>query len=267
MIKLDSPPSGCSDLMTPPLPSHRRTIALLAALHSELSTTIARLGLQRTEPKAYYKAQVGQVRIVAAVAGMGACRAVAATNALVDAVSPDQVVLLGFAGGLDPRLRPAALLPISWALNEDGTVVQIGDDTFTPAVPRVVNDEPSRDTQRSLVTVDRLVETVAAKHRAFARYRCSAVDMETYHVAHLLAQRGVPLAVVRSINDTADMSLPTAVIDWVKPNGKTDAVAAARYLMAHPWQASTLLRLGKNARLAAARLADAVQSLIQAQKT
>lgn len=249
-------------------PHRRHTIVLLAALHTELAATIDRLDLR--DDGTVCVGQIGQAQIVAAVTGIGASRAIATTNRLLDRVVPDQVILLGFAGGLDPKLRPATLLPITWVLNEHGSVLHLDSaaqatpsDNDPPPAPQHVDKDQPRHTERSLVTLDRLAHTVAAKRELFIRHRCAAVDMETYHVASLLARHGVPLTVLRAIHDSADMALPAATIDWVKPNGRADAMAAARYLVTHPWQVKTLIWLGMTTQRAARRLAESAQTLIQ----
>ena len=245
------------------------TIAILAALHDELATTINRLNLKPTGRD--YAANRSSTRVVATVTGIGAQRAVTAAQRVFDQYQPSLAVVLGFAGGLDPRLPPATVLPITWLLCEQGPVIALGDtdpqpapDTVpSPAVPRIAETDPHRTAEHSLLTLDRIADSAALKQQLFDQYRCAAVDMETYHLAALAARRGVPLAVVRAVTDTADTALSPQATRWINPQGRPRHAAVAWHLATHPRQIGTLLALRRNARLAAARLADHAETLIR----
>jgi len=236
--------------------SSTTAIVLLAALHDELAVTLDRLNLTPAGDN-HYIGQLGQTKIVAAIIGMGASRAATAATRVLDQHQPHQVVLVGFAGGLDPQLAPGSVLAIKWITDEHGSTLQLGNSS-----PPLSEHPADRSIEHSLLTVNRVVESVAAKHELFRQHHCAAVDMETYHVAKVCAQHGVPLTVWRAITDPADMTLPAQAIQWVKPNGHADIPAAARHLATHPWQVPLMLTLRKHAKLAAQRLADCVQQTL-----
>lgn len=244
-----------------------KTILLLAAIEDELKVTIDRLGLKQDGD--IYTGQLGSTRLVAAVLGVGATRAKTATTQLVDNFAPDAVILIGFAGGLDPHLAAGTVLPITWVIDERGWAIHLDHDVDTDpnqpyALATVQMSEQQRQAiEHSLVTLNHLVDTVAAKRQLFDHYRCAAVDMETYPIANLLAERGIPLAIRRAISDPADMALPAVAIDWIKPDGRANVPAVLRHLLIHPWCMITMMRLAKNTKLAAHQLADHVERMIR----
>lgn len=237
------------------------TVAILTALIDELAPTIDRLGLKPVGPN--YEANISGTRIVATVTGVGATSAVAAAQRLFDQYNPSWVIVLGFAGGLDPQLSPAAVMPITWVISEHNSLIQLGDADTTPTVPRVVETAPQRPADRSLLTINRIADSITAKRQLFDQYQCAAVDMETYPLAALAAKRGLPLTVLRAVTDTANTALPPEAAHWIDPRGRARIATIACYLTTHPRQIGTLLKLRKNAQLAATRLADHAQALIR----
>lgn len=248
----------------------RHTLLLLAALYNEIASTFDRLGLRR-EGRIFTTPAVTHTPLVGAVTGLGAARAITATRHLLDQHRPYGVILLGFAGGLDPALKPATLVPIAWVLDEHGSTIDLDGQrnpsstrAQLPIAPQPVGDDPNRDPGQSLITVERLARTATDKKRLWDRHGCAAVDMETFAIAKLLADQRVPMWVLRAILDPADACLPRPVTDWVKPDGHADTAAAVRHLLTHPWRIPAMLRVHKTARLAANRLADGVESIVAA---
>jgi adenosylhomocysteine nucleosidase len=246
-----------------------QTVLLIAAVHHEMSATVKRLGLTLGAGGGYSGTVAGRM-VFAEVTGVGAGRAVSVVDGLLTRHRPDWVVVLGFAGGLDPGLRAGEVVPISWVVDEQGEVLSLcgdrgdsGCSAVVPAVPRQIGAEVTRDAAGSLLTLDRLADSVSLKRELFSRSRCSVVDMETHAVARLLSDHGVALVVLRAVSDTADMALPAEAVGWVKPDGQPDTAAAAGYLTAHPWRALFMLRLGRDAKLAAGNLARRVEGLIR----
>ena len=233
-----------------------RTVALLAALHDELAVTLDRLNLISTDAD-HYRGQIGQTKIIVAVTGIGTSRATTAAKRVFDQHQPHHVILVGFAGGLDPQLTPGSVLAIKWVTDEHGSTLQLGS-----SAPQPSEQTTDRLVESSLLTVNSVVESAAAKHELFQQHRCAAVDMETYHIAQICAQQGVPLTVWRAITDPANMALPPQALQWVKPNGHTNRPAATRHLVTHPWHIPLMLTLRKHAKLAAQRLANCVQQTL-----
>jgi hypothetical protein len=159
------------------------------------------------------------------------------------------VILLGVAGALEPSL-------------EVGQVIRPGR-VVTDDAPPIELDGANADADTPLYTSPTLISSVAEKAKMLAEHGCPIVDMESYHAADLLRQRGVPLTVIRAVSDTADVALPPQTLQWVRDDGQPDAAAAAFYLATHPWAVSTLLGLRDALRLAAGNLAEAVDAALR----
>ncbi len=82
--------------------------------------------------------------------------------------------------------------------------------------------------------------------------------METAAIAKVCEERGVPWSVVRAISDRAsDGSVDAAIVGLTRPDGRPDFLATARYLIRHADAVPRLVRLGRGAKLATQRAADA----------
>lgn len=229
-----------------PLP----TVALLAALQDELQPAIARLSLLRVGE--FHEASLAGVRIVAAVSGIGRDRALAITTKLIQTHQPRMLVHLGFAGALDPALAAGQVIHFTQVINEAGEALSLAQATTQQASVK-------------LLTLDRIADSASVKRELFAKHAAAAVDMETFHVAREAARLGVPMIALRAISDTADMAVPAAAADWVKPDGSSDASKAVSYLASRPWLLPTLMTLRKHTKLASAALADHVQHWLESQ--
>lgn len=221
-------------------------VAFVCAMPMELRPLTKRLGLRRATVGGG-PARTGTLRgrdVVAVVTGMGTRLAAAGIGRLLDAVSPSQVLVVGITGAVDDET------PV-------GTVVR-------PA--RVIDHATGREHEHhalgpgeahgALWTTDTL--TPAAELPALRARGVVALDMETAAIARACEERGVPWAVYRAISDRAtDGSVDDEVFGMARQDGRPDPGAVARYLVRHPGRIPGLVRMGRDASLAARRAAEA----------
>jgi len=180
------------------------------------------------------------VNAATCVTGIGRDRIRAALEKLLDTHQLTRVMLIGFGGGLDPALNVADIVRVRHVLHEGSPPIELDTGSAT------------------LLTVDELAGSVKIKRELRDRSGADVVDMETYHVAAMLGERGVGLSVIRAITDPADAALPSQSTAWVKSDGRGDIAAVMRYLATHPWQLPTLLRLQRVSKQSAQALAEAL---------
>jgi adenosylhomocysteine nucleosidase len=227
-------------------------IALVCAMPMELRPLTRRLGLGRCQLGGE-AARCGTFEgrdVVAVVTGMGTALATAGARRLLDAVTPSLVVVVGITGAVDDET------PI-------GTVV-------TPAL--VVDHATGREHvhrplgggagEGAMWTTD--VITTAAELPALRARGVVCLDMETAAIAHLCEERGVPWTVVRAISDRAtDGSVDDEVFHLSRQDGRPDPWAVARYLLRHPGRIPGLVRMGRGAKLATERAAEAALAALR----
>lgn len=83
-----------------------------------------------------------------------------------------------------------------------------------------------------------------------------AVEMESFAVLTEAAGRKIPGVAIRAISDAADQDLPMDFSGVLDEQGKVKASRVARSLACAPRKFRSLLRLGRDTRLAATKLAE-----------
>lgn len=170
------------------------------------------------------------------------------------------LVSFGIAGGLDPVLRPGALLlPEAVLTPARGEIA--ADAAWRQRVAEGFRQGGGACASGLLLGSATVIADQAAKAAQFRATGASAVDMESHAVAEVARRAGVPLLVVRAIADPADRALPAIVLGSIGANGEPRGGLVAGRLALRPWQLPDLLRLRQDARqalMALAALARAV---------
>ena len=149
------------------------------------------------------------------------------------------LVSFGLAGGLDPLLRPGAVIV------PDAVVTQGRSMATDPALNLLLGGE----TAHTLLGADGIAATVVAKQYLFVATSCAAIDLESGAVA----RAGLPFAVLRAICDPAERDLPPAALSALSDAGAIGFLRVIGSVVARPGQLPALLALGRDA--AAARRA------------
>ena len=216
----------------------RRQVAVLAPMKPELQPFVKAAGLERdpavTSGGPVYRGSVPGADVVALMTGIGMDAATRAVTRAFELGSCDHVLVVGIAGGIDPRLR-------------------IGD----VVVPEVVVDGRDGAEYRShplgrreqsgrIVCSDDLLSG-HDEQVSLADQGVTAVDMETAAVAAVCHARGVPWTAFRGISDHgADDGIDDSVLALSRPDGTANMGAVARYVLTKPWRVPNLARLGRD---------------------
>ena len=205
---------------------------------TDASSSITVVAALRLECQAIERGLGGRACVV--VTGIGAERATARVERLLREQRPSLLLHVGFAGGLDPALKPGDVLRIGRVISESGDRIEL-DGTDGRAV---------------LLTADSVADSPAKKAELFRSHLASAVDMETYYVARLAQQAGVKMVALRAISDAAHTMLPAACVNWVTHEGESRPLAAVTYMLTRPWHIPELVEVARGVRLACRRLTE-----------
>jgi adenosylhomocysteine nucleosidase len=161
----------------------------------------------------------------------------------------DGLISFGLAGGLDPALRPGALVVAS-------AVLARGERHATdPTLSRLLGGP----TPHLMLGADAVVASAADKRRLREQTGAAAVDLESGAVARVAASHGIPFAVLRAICDPADRVLPPAALVALDPRGGIRAWRLFASIAAHPMQLAALVVLAADAAMARRSLAACVR--------
>lgn len=156
------------------------------------------------------------------------------------------LVSFGLAGGLDPALRPGALI-IPSEVSSEG-------DVFSP--DGVIAVRFGGLTSHTILAGSRVVADIAAKYNLFIETKSHAIDLESGAVARVAAANGLPFIVVRAICDPAERSLPPAALVALDPKGGIGLLGILRSVLRQPGQIPDLLALARDAARARRTLID-----------
>lgn len=258
---------GSEFRMHPPQP-----IIILAPTRGELLPTVRRLELIAEGP-AYRGARRGAA-LLAAATGIGRDRTRQAVEQVLRHHRPRALMLIGFAGALDPALPTAKVVHVAAALDETGRRFTLhANASSQAALSSHDGADPSpfaaflSHTLPAAValSVNRVVSTQAMKRDLRQRFpEAALVDMESAALAAFAAERAVPLVILRAVSDAADAALPAELLQCVTPDGSTDLRASLRLLLRRPTLLPAMVRLGLTSRTAAANLAVAVPQVLDA---
>ena len=171
-----------------------------------------------------------------AVGGATSAGAECAARELINA-GCDALVSFGLAGGLDPSLRPGALVV-------PAAVISGGRRHATdPDLSRRLGGA----SQQVMLGAEAVVASVVEKRRLHDDTHATAVDLESGSVARVAVEYGRPFAALRAICDPADRDLPPAALRTLDGGGVIALGRLLASIAAEPGQLAALLRLAAHA--------------------
>jgi len=157
----------------------------------------------------------------------------------------------GIAGGLDPAVRPGAVVLADEIILPDGT--RLGADiAWADRVAAAARDmtphrAPIAGTARMLTSADQ-------KSELRRRTGAVAADMESHGVARAAARRSVPFLVVRAVADPAERALPQSAVAGLDAAGTVRPLATLAAIAADPRQIAALFEVATDTLTALAAL-------------
>jgi len=174
--------------------------------------------------------------------GVGPVRAGKSLERVLQTLSPDHLLVTGYAGALDRSLKIGDLIAgtqvrfIGTAAGENAS----GHGAVEPIPLADAEALSSLGKNRGLtlhgggiLTSDRLVGDPVEKRRLHEHFGAWIVDMETAALARIAHSRDIPLACVRAVTDEAEDDL---LAPFSKATGTSEMGRAAKVLRAGRWR-------------------------------
>jgi adenosylhomocysteine nucleosidase len=231
-------------------------IAVLAPMRSELKPLLKPLGLSRSRERepGFLWGKVGGIEVVAALTGIGMRAGAQSAARIIEATSPDHLIVVGVAGGIGGSVAVGDLIVPDLVLNLD---------TGATLRPIPLGDRTPQGTLASSVA---LLESSEQARRLHDR-GVVAIDMETAAIAEACELRGCAWSVFRAVSDRADDgSTDAAVLGLVGSDGTPNLAAVARFVLTRPHRIPQLLRLARGANVATRAAAGAAFAALDAHR-
>jgi nucleoside phosphorylase len=159
--------------------------------------------------------------------GVGPAAARRALEALPD-VRISAALCSGFAGALTSAVAPGTLVIADPLLDAAG---RSQPTPLADVLAQTARAAGLTWMRGALVTVARVIDTPAEKHRLHRSLGALAVDMESAVLATALSARGIPAAAARVVLDAAEEEIPTrSAAFWRWPGQIVTGVRIARRL-------------------------------------
>jgi hypothetical protein len=195
-----------------------------------------------------FEAAFGDAKIRAILTGMGQDHAVLAAKKSFG-YRPDLCISTGLAGSLRSGYRPGDIVAAR-LVSELGEPVAVASHR---ELLSVAVDCGARQIER-LATSRTLVAKSEQKRELGSQ--AEAVDMESYTILAEAARCGVPAVAIRSISDTADFDVPYDFERARDGHGQIRVMGVFSQVLQNPARLPDLLKLARDSRFAARRLAD-----------
>ncbi len=165
---------------------------------------------------------------------------------------PSRVLSFGIAGGLDPALRPGALLVARDVVAEARWPAHAAWSAALAAATGAVLAD--------IAGADWVIASPAEKGALHARTGAAAVDMESA----VIARAGIPFAVLRAVADTAGETLPPAAAEGLDEEGNPAPLRVMRALLRRPGDLPGVIRMGLRSQAALRALRSVVAEALRA---
>lgn len=191
-----------------------------------------------------------------ACSGADSARAAAGARRLI-ADGAEALLSFGLAGGLDPRLNPGDLIVADMVIDRRREVYDT-DLAWRVALFQAL--EAARPTGGAVLGSETLVVSAEEKTKLRDATGAVAVDMESFAVASVADQAGVPFAILRAVADPLWRDVPPAARAGIADDGGVRVGAVLAGLIMAPWQLVSLIAIAIEARQGLAALGRAAES-------
>ena len=222
----------------------------------------------KEEAAPFRKIVAGKSGISILLTGIGRKNAEISVREFLATNSLELVLTCGFTGGLNPDLALGAVVfetSFPSSSRRESAQIENGEKSEPTHVGcynlkeklLAAGAKPAK-----FFCADRITTTVAEKKKLRAETSADAVEMESEVIHAVCRERGIPCATVRVISDTAGEDLPLDFNQLSKPDMNLDYGKLAWAIAKSPGKIGALLKLQKQTRFAAERLADILGKII-----
>jgi adenosylhomocysteine nucleosidase len=177
----------------------------------------------------FYSGKISGVDTIVAVAGVGKVNAAVCAQTMILKYSPDVIINVGVAGGLDPDFGIGDIAVAQAVVEHDMDTSPIGDDIgFISGINKVQMECDDKianlmeqaaksiglNVKRGIIASgDQFISKQSERDKIIGNFGAIAAEMEGASIGHVCTMNNVPFGVLRAISDGANsdsvMDYPT----------------------------------------------------------
>ena len=248
-------------------------LGIVVAFKEEVNDYLKRLKFRVTAQESGLKLYQSprEPDVVIVQGGVGRHRAQQATRLLAENFEPEFIIGAGFSGGVQQGLSPGDLFLCNRLLSLEGpAALWTADDAeeqpldYAILEDRFIKDDSGNRPRYVLggcLSVPEFVSGSSMKAWIGATFPVSIIDMESYWVSETARELGVPHAIVRSVLDPVQQTLPPFVGAAVDNEDRRSWTSAAKYIASKPGELPRLVHLASQVRVARSSLCEFLAEL------
>ncbi len=217
----------------------------------------------KEEAAPFRKIAAGKSGISILITGIGRQNAEKSVREFLSTNSPKFVLTCGFAGGLNPELKAGEVV---------FEIPNRRDELHESQIKNEIRDSCNSSLREKLVAggakpakifcANRIATTIAEKKKLRDETGADAVEMESAAIHAVCREHGIPCATVRVISDTANEDLPLDFNSIMNAEQEIDFGKLTLALVKSPGKIPSLIRLQKQSKAAAEKLAEVLGKVI-----
>ena len=179
-------------------------------------------------------------KITICLSGAGHANANQAAHKLLEQ-GASKLISWGCAAALAPHLKSGDLL-ISSQVIDNGQLIE--NSTYWAEQISTCVEIDHYKTEFALASNYGLISDSNKKQRLYTETGAVALDMESAAVASVAHEAQLPFVAIRAIADTANMTLPPAILNALNSEGEVVLGILIKHLLVHLWEIPALIKLG-----------------------
>jgi adenosylhomocysteine nucleosidase len=251
----------------------RKIIGLVAAMPEEIKPLLKQVGAYEKSSAAgfnLYRFSIHGRSCRLIESGIGVGRAGKAAKALIASEHPEAIISFGFGGAVRPGMAVGDLAVARSIRLYRGRYPDAREAIVLPvpakvrqALETVCNQRGCAVRQGDFLTSETILNKKKLAMELPQEVVSPVLDMETWAVAQVAAQGGIPLLAIRAVSDAADEELGFCISEFTD-SGMNIRISKILWTIARkPRIIPQLIRLSGNSRMAGKNLATAVRLLLE----
>lgn len=180
-------------------------------------------------------------KLLVAYSGTGAKNAVAAAELLIGK-GATQLLSWGCAAALSPSLKPGDLVLADTLIDMDNVAIAINHHWYGYA-KNLLKEFVKIQSGKLTESIDIVTSSREKQHLQLIT-QAIALDMESIAIAKTAEKKSLPFLAIRVIVDPANMDLPRAISYASNPDGDINLGRLLLFIILHPTELPSLIRLG-----------------------
>lgn len=220
--------------------------AVVSALSDEVRPITSRMTFDvrvHKRPILIQKGRYGLTPVVFVRSGIGQTLMTNACNELIETMSPDFAIHVGYCGACDPRLLVGDIVIADFVSDEASKLKLDCDAVLAGKAVQICKGEGLRCLSGGIVTVNKVIAHPHEKAFIGTSHSALALDMESFAFAKCMSSANIPFVIARCVLDTVDTELPD-LGDAIDEEGDVDKFAFAEKMVCKPKDAIQFPKIG-----------------------